>query len=126
MKHGVCAPIVVICDVSYHDPSTEALTRTLRALLTRDSGVRLVVHAWSNREAFDLRATSEAFLGTAVGDLARAAATTVARYTPDAESAVPGDVEHGITILRVRGFAAERQRAGEAWWRRSGSWCIVA
>ena len=72
-----------IANVTEIIKSSEAEGVTLRALLTRDAGARLVVHAWCDRLA-----TEEPFLARTLGDLARASGFTATRYAPPRASAV--------------------------------------
>lgn len=163
---GVCPPMILLSDSAFDTLPTADWARTLRELVARDTGARLVVHAWSasrvahvdgcgevimdviskrERTCFapslfmsttgtDSAATAsqivmeneESFLATCLGDLTRAPAVTAARYTPPRDSAVPGDVPRGVTLIHVRGPAAERERAAERWWRRPGPWCSIA
>ena len=109
-------PLIVLgdeCPVGvYHALSgQDGLVHTLRMLLSDKAlDVRLVVHAWSDRLG---SGEEEAFLQRKLGDLARARAITVMRYYADATSTVPGDADGGLTVLRVRGISAERQREEE-------------
>ena len=121
---GAAAPqLVVMADVVYNDRSTEALVRTLRGMLLRRLGecddhseegddgevVMVVVHAWGDRGLGE-----EGFLGERLGDVAGGAscAVTVMRQDAPPDSCLPGDIDQGVSVLRVQ--RRPRARRGTA------------
>ena len=93
---GGCPPIIVLSECVYEPQTTEYLAETLRALLVART-TTTIIHAWSDRDMDE-----ESFLTNSLSDIVGgAAAETVARYAPHPQSAMPGDIDQGVSLLRA-------------------------